>query len=72
MNTEAQERDLMTEQRRHQEHINESMLNRSEDEVAHPTPENDQEHEQARGLTTEGRHQVEHIKEAMLNRAENQ
>lgn len=68
MNTQEQARELAAQERQHQEHIKESMLNRAEAEVHNPD-QNNQTQQHARELATQERRHDEHLKESMLNRA---
>ncbi len=68
MSTEEQARELATKERQHEEHLQESMLNRAVAEVNHPstdalTPDH------ARELAVKQRQHEEQLKESMLNRA---
>jgi hypothetical protein len=71
MSTEEQARELAAKERQHEEHLKESMLNRAEAELRHPSESNlTQEH--ARELAAQERQHEEHLKESMLNRAKAQ
>lgn len=68
MNTQEHARELAAQERQHQEHVKEAMLNRAEAEVRNPDEDNlTQQH--ARELATQERRHDEHLKESMLNRA---
>ena len=69
MSTEEQAREVLTQHRRHDEHLKEAMLDRAEAEVDNPNHADNQTQEQARELVAQQRHNDEHLKEAMLNRA---
>jgi hypothetical protein len=70
MSIEEQAREVLTQQRRHDKHLNETMLNRAEAEVDHPVGADPQTQEQARELLAQQRHHDEQLKQTMLNRAE--
>lgn len=70
MNTEEKARELMAERRHHDQHLQESMLNRAEAEVNQPNTAEAQTQEQARELMAEQRHHDEHVQESMRSRAE--
>jgi len=67
MSTEEQARKLMAEERKHKEHLDDSMLTRACEEVEHL--EIGETEERARELVTENRKHEEHVHETMLNRA---
>jgi hypothetical protein len=71
MSTEEQARKLATQERQHEEHLKESMLNRAEAEIHNPN-ESNLTQEQARELAAQERQHEEHLKESMLNRAKAQ
>ena len=66
MNLEDKARELVVQDRQHQEHISENMLNR----VAEEEQAVEQTHEQARELLAQDRLHDDHLQEAMLTRAE--
>jgi hypothetical protein len=67
MSINEEARELMAQERKHDEHIHESMLNRSvQDLETHPTDGTD---EKARELLAQERHHQEHLQENMLSRA---
>ena len=68
MNTQEQARELAAQERQHNEHVKESMLNRAEAQVRNPEEDNLMQ-QQARELVVQERQQNEHLKESMLNRA---
>ena len=70
MSTNEKTRELLTEQRRHDEHLQETMLNRAEAELENSSEEDKPTQEQARELLTEQRHHDEDLQEKMLDRAE--
>jgi hypothetical protein len=66
-NTQEEAREAMVQHRQQEEHLQQSMLSRSEAEINTPVePEIQQE---ARELMTEHRQQEEHLQESMLNRS---
>ena len=67
MNMQDKARELIVQDRQHQEHVQETMLSRAADEK--PVEQTD---EQARELLVEERHHEEHLHEAMLSRASEQ
>ncbi len=71
MNTQEQARELAAQERQHDEHLKESMLNRAQAEVQNPD-EGNLTQEQARELAAQERQHDEHVKESMLNRAKSQ
>lgn len=68
MNLEDKARELLVQDRQHQEHINENMLNR----VAEEEQAVEQTQEQARELLAQDRLHDDHLQEAMLSRVEKQ
>lgn len=68
MNTDIQQeaREVMVQQRQEEEHLQQSMLNRTTAEAN--ASESDIQAE-ARELMAENRHDQEHLEQAMLNRA---
>ncbi|VXD15020.1 hypothetical protein [Planktothrix paucivesiculata] len=66
MNLQDKARELLVEDRQHQEHLQENMLNR----VAEEEQAMEQTHEQARELLVQDRLHDDHIQEAMLSRVE--
>jgi hypothetical protein len=68
MNAKDSARELMTQKRQQEEHRQESMLNRSQEELA--TANNAEIEEEARELMAEQRQQEERLEETMLSRAE--
>ncbi len=68
MSTQDKARELMVQQRQHDEHLHESMLNRAE--AAHPSGTDAMTQEEARELMAQQRHHEKHLHESMLNRAE--
>ncbi|GAB1537701.1 hypothetical protein NUACC21_03520 [Scytonema sp. NUACC21] len=69
MNTEDKARELMAKQRQHEEHLQESMLNRADAEVHNPNVETVTQ-EEARELLAQQRQHTEHLQESMRHRAE--
>jgi hypothetical protein len=72
MNSQEQARELAAKERQQEEHIKESMLNRTQAEVHNPSGTDNFTQEQARELAAKERQHEEHIKESMLNRAKSQ
>ncbi len=70
MNTEEQARERLAQQRHHEEHLKEAMLNRAEESLHHEN--NHQADEQARELLTQKRQEEDHFKETMFNRSESE
>lgn len=70
MSTEEQAREALTKQRHHDEHLQESMLDRAEAEIDNPDHADNMTQEHARELLAQQRHHDEHLKETMLNRAQ--
>ncbi|HEY9652699.1 MAG TPA: hypothetical protein V6C95_18735 [Coleofasciculaceae cyanobacterium] len=70
MSTEEQAREVLTQQRHHDEHLKETMLNRAEAEVANVNEADSNTQQQARELLAQQRQHDEHLKETMLNRTE--
>jgi hypothetical protein len=68
MNLEDKARELLVQDRQHQEHISENMLNR----VAEEEQAVEQTQEQARELLAQDRLHEDHLQEAMLSRVEKQ
>jgi flagellar hook-basal body complex protein FliE len=68
MSTQDKARELMVQQRQHDEHLHESMLNRAE--AAHPGGTEALTQEEARELMAQQRYHEKHLHESMLNRAE--
>lgn len=68
MSTQEQARELAAQERQHEEHLKEAMLNRAEAEIHNPD-EDDLTQEQARELVAKERQHEEHLKKSMLNRA---
>lgn len=68
MTTEKQAREQMAQQRRENEHIQESMLNRAEAEVQQG--DNHTTEDLARQQMTQQRLEAEHSNESMLSRSE--
>ncbi|MGL4500681.1 MAG: hypothetical protein ACRC2M_07315 [Planktothrix sp.] len=66
MNLQDKARELLVEDRQHQEHLQENMLNR----VAEEEQAMEQTHEQARELLAQERLHDDHLQEAMLSRVE--
>ncbi|KAF3885976.1 MULTISPECIES: hypothetical protein [Nostocales] len=69
MNTEDRARELMAQQRHHEENLQDAMRNRTEAEV-HDFPAETATQEEARELLAQQRHYEEHLQETMRNRAE--
>ncbi len=67
MNTEAEARKLIVEQREHDRLVKEKMLERAEEEIKEPIAE--EIAEEARELITEEREQAKQVRENMLSRA---
>lgn len=68
MNTQEQARELAAQERQHNEHVKEAMLNRAEAQAHNPAQDNlTQQH--ARQLIAQERRHDEHVKESMLSRA---
>ncbi len=70
MSNEKRARERVVEQRQHDEHLQESMLNRAEAEVNSSSNAEAVTQGQARELLTQQRHDKAHLQESMLNRAE--
>lgn len=70
MNIEEQARERLAQQRQHEEHLEESILKRSEDSL-HQEHDH-QTDEQARELLAQKRQEEEHLRETMLNRSESE
>jgi multidrug efflux pump subunit AcrA (membrane-fusion protein) len=70
MSNEKRARERVVQQRQHDEHLQELMLNRAEAEVNNPSNAEAVTQEQARELLTQQRQHDEHLQESMLNRAE--
>lgn len=70
MSTDDKTRELLTEQRRHEQHQHETMLNRAEAELENASQEDKPTQEKARELVTEQRRHDEDLQEKMLDRAE--
>lgn len=70
MSTDDKTRELLTEKRHHNEHLQETMLNRAEAELENSSQEDKPTEEKARELVTEKRHHGEDLQEKMLDRAE--
>lgn len=70
MSTEEQARERLAQQRHHEEHLKETMLNRAEDSL-HQEHDH-QTDEQARELLAQKRQEEEHLRETMLNRSESE
>ncbi len=68
MSTQEQARELAAQERQHEEHLKEAMLNRAEAAVHNPD-QDDLTQEQARELVAKERQHEEHLKQSMLNRA---
>ncbi|OKH17633.1 hypothetical protein NIES593_22915 [Hydrococcus rivularis NIES-593] len=68
MNAKESARELMTQKRQQEEHLHETMLNRSQEELE--TANTAEIEEQARELMAQQRQQEEHVEESMLSRAE--
>ncbi|HEY9672068.1 MAG TPA: hypothetical protein V6D11_11520 [Waterburya sp.] len=68
MSAQEQARELAAQDRQHEEHLKETMLNRAEAEVHNPD-QDDLTQEQARELAVKERQHEEHLKQSMLNRA---
>ncbi|HEY9862790.1 MAG TPA: hypothetical protein V6D21_01295 [Candidatus Obscuribacterales bacterium] len=66
MNLQDKARELLVQDRQHQEHLQENMLNR----VAEEEQAMEQTHEQARELLVQDRLHDDHLQEAMLSRVE--
>jgi hypothetical protein len=66
MNPQDKPREAMTQQRLQDEHLQETMLSRSEAEVG--ASQEDSLREEARQRMVEQRKQEEHVQETMLNR----
>ena len=66
MNLQDKARELLVQDRQHQEHLQENMLNR----VAEEGQAIEQTHEQARELLVQDRLHDDHLQEAMLSRVE--
>lgn len=66
-NTQQEARQAMIQQRQDEEHLQQSMLNRTAAEVNVPADGNIQA--EARELMVENRQDEEHLHESMLNRA---
>ena len=67
MNMQDKARELLVQDRQHQEHVHEAMLSRAAEEK--PVEHTD---EQARELLVEERRHDDHLHEAMLSRASEQ
>lgn len=72
MSTQERARELAAQQRQHQEHLKESMLNRAEAQVHNPGEGDNLAGEHARQLAAQQRQHEEHLKESMLNRAQDE
>ncbi|GAB4368655.1 MAG: hypothetical protein Kow00121_07980 [Elainellaceae cyanobacterium] len=73
MSTNEQARERLTQQRQHEDHVKETMLNRSEAEIEHPVGQGDHAvDEQAREALAHDRQHEEHVKETMRNRAQSE
>lgn len=72
MSIEDHAREVLTQHRHHDQHLKETMLNRTEAEVDNLAGEDAQTQEQARELLAQQRHHKEHLKETMLNRTESE
>ncbi|NJK73478.1 MAG: hypothetical protein HC849_10670 [Oscillatoriales cyanobacterium RU_3_3] len=67
MNSEEQARQLIARERQHSEHLQDTMLNRSSQEVETPTEGITEE--KARELMAQNRQHSEHLHESMLSRS---
>ncbi|MCU0541737.1 MAG: hypothetical protein MUE44_06045 [Oscillatoriaceae cyanobacterium Prado104] len=67
MNSEEQARQLIARERQHSEHLQDSMLNRSSQEVETPTEGITEE--KARELMAQQRQHSEHLHDSMLSRS---
>lgn len=65
-NTQQEAREAMVQQRQEEEHLHQSMLNRTTTEVSASESEIQAE---ARELMVENCHEQEHLEQTMLNRA---
>lgn len=72
MSIEDHAREVLTQHRQHDQHLKETMLNRTEAEVDNHSGEDAQTQEQARELLAQHRHHDQHLKETMLNRTESE
>jgi hypothetical protein len=70
MSTQEQGRELITQQRLHDEQMHESMLSRSEAEADNLSEADAFMQEQARELMTRQRHHDEHLQQSILSRVE--
>lgn len=70
MSTQEQARELVAQQRHHDQQMHESMLSRSEAEVNNSSVVDAFMEEQSRELMTQQRHHDEHLQQSMLSRAE--
>lgn len=70
MSTDDKTRELLTEKRHHEEHRQETMLNRAEAELENSGEADNPTQEKARELVTEQRRHDEDLQEKMLDRAE--
>jgi hypothetical protein len=68
MSTEQEAREAMSQQRQQEEHLHQSMLNRSQAQIKTPIDSSTQE--EARKLLVEQRQQEEQTHQSMLSRSE--
>lgn len=68
MTTQEQARKAMAQHRQHEEHLNESMLRRSQEKIDRASSQ--ELEEEARELMVEQRQHEEHLKENILSRSE--
>jgi hypothetical protein len=68
MSTQEQARKSMAESRQHNEHLQETMLNRAEEQLDRLV--NSEVNQQARKSMVESRQHDKHLQETMLNRSE--
>lgn len=72
MSTNEQARERLAQQRHQEEHLKETMLNRSEAEIQSADASNHTIDEQAREALTDERQHEAHLKETMLDRAQSE
>ena len=72
MSTEELTRELMAQQRHHEEHLKESMLSRAEAEVENSTEADSLTQEQARELAAQHRQEEQKLQESMLSRTKDE
>jgi len=69
MSTNEQARERLAQQRQHEEHVQETMRERSEESIRADNTDAQTE-EKAREHLTQERHHEEHVQQTMLNRSE--